>query len=190
MKWTAIIFALAVTLLIAACEKPPAPKPTPPAPDKPLIVVVPGLGGPDDAILAARLTADFPQANVVNFGTGNDSFLADVKGYIDAAPHTTLITIGFSYGTDTLNKIIGSLGPVALDVKLDPVPRAWFTTYKITPNVGRTVVVAGDFIGLIRAPIDGKYDEFKVHVGHVQIPNDPRTIAVVHDAVARALEKP
>lgn len=183
--------AILAFLVLAGCKPPPAPAPTSqPAgePPKALIVVVPGLGNPDTGPLCDKLAAEFPAVSVVNFGSGQNSYLADVKTYVLANPHGKLITIGFSYGTSKVNDQIGDFGPVALDAKLDPVPEKLFARYTITPNVAHTIVITGDFSGMFRAGIDGQFDEFKVHTDHVHIPSDPRTWAILIPAVREAMQ--
>lgn len=179
---------LFLTLMMAEC-KPPSPPVEPKQPKRVLIIVVPGLGTPDTNKLVESIVSSFPTSNVIDFGTGQNSYLADVKSVVLSTPHEVLITIGFSYGTDKINQVISSLGDDSLDIKLDPVPEQLFGSYTIEPNVRRTVVITGDFVGLLRASINGKYDAFKVHTGHTSIPSDPRTIQIVTDAITLVLAK-
>lgn len=188
------ILAALLVLAFAGC-KPPAPPPAqtqptsqPAPPPKPMAFIVPGLGNEQTGDVVTRLQAKFgDRLTVVNFGTGRNSYLSDIRAYAAANPHAFIIVIGHSYGTDKIDQAWAELGDVRLAVLLDPVPEELFGEFNIPANVRKTIVITGDFSGLFRAKINGDYDEYKIHKGHSAMAHDATTLAIIQDAVSEAL---
>jgi len=144
-----------IALLLATCKPPAAPAPDS-QPAKVMAIVVPGLGTPQTGDVVAMLRAGFPSLNVVDFGTGHDSYLSDVQSYIASNAHAGLILIGHSYGTSKISQVLAAVGPVKLVVYLDPVQEVGVPNFVIPANVEKCVVVTGDWSGLFRASISDR----------------------------------